>query len=155
MRSVRTRLSQPRLLLVIGLAIAVGTAYWRLDGTYSLTYVTGEDAINIAISGIGPGEVKFFSYQDHAGEKIRFLLARDSTNRIHAAVDACKRCYTYHKGYSSSDGRLICRFCGNQYKLEAMEAGLASCVPVSLPFQMVGEAVRIATAELEREHRLF
>ena len=99
--------------------------------------------------------MRFFTYQDQAGDQIRFLLARDATGRIKAAFDACQRCYVYHKGYVRSDGRLLCRFCGNRYKLEAMESGLASCVPMKLPFQMTGQTVNIKPADLERERGLF
>jgi uncharacterized membrane protein len=137
------------------LSVAIGTLYWTLGRESGLTSVTGKGSIDIAISGLKPGDVKFFSYRGHTGDEIRFLLARDSSSRIHTAVDACKRCYGYHKGYTSSDGQLVCRFCGNYYKLEAMEAGLASCVPVKLPFQLAGQAVRIKTAELELQRHLF
>jgi uncharacterized membrane protein len=155
MRSSRKRFSRPKFLLVLSVAIAVGTLYWTLGSESGLTSVTGEGSIAIAISGLKPGNVKFFSYRDHAGNEIRFLLARDAGSRIHVAVDACERCYTYRRGYTSSAGRLICRFCGNHYKLEAMEAGLASCVRVKLPFQMAGQTVRIKTAELEGQRHLF
>jgi uncharacterized membrane protein len=155
MRSLWKRFLRPKLFLIIGIAIAVAASYWTLSSEFYVTSVTGEGSIDIAISGLGPGNVKFFSYQDHVGDKVRFLLARDSSSRIHAAVDACERCYGYHRGYTSSDGRLICRFCGNHYKLEAMETGLASCVPIKLSFQLAGQAVRIKTAELERRRHLF
>ena len=60
----------------------------------------------------------------------------DSAGRVKGAFDACQRCYIYHQGYLNSAGELICRFCGNRYKLEAMEFGLESCVPKKLPFQV-------------------
>ena len=61
----------------------------------------------------------------------------------------------YGKGYVSSRGDLVCRYCGNRYKLEAMESGLAYCVPVKLPFQMTGQTVTINPADLEHERGLF
>ena len=93
--------------------------------------------------------------KDHAGDEVRFLLARDSAGRVRAAFDACKRCYMYHEGYDRSHGKLICRFCGNHYKLDAMESGLASCVPIKLPYRLSGQTVEIERAELERERYLF
>ncbi len=99
--------------------------------------------------------MRFFAYRDPAGDQIRFLLARDATGRTKAAFDACERCYMYHKGYAGSRGAIFCRFCGNRYKLEAMESGLASCVPVKLPFQMNGRTVNIKPADLESERGLF
>jgi uncharacterized membrane protein len=82
-------------------------------------------------------------------------LARDSAGRIKAAFDACERCYIYRKGYVSSGGNLVCRFCGNRYHLESMEAGLASCVPVKLPVQLLGQNAQIKAADLERERVMF
>ncbi len=117
--------------------------------------VIGDGSIDLPVSDLKSGDVKFFSYRDPAGGRIRFLLARDSNGDIHGAFDACKRCYTYHKGYYASGHELICRFCGNRYKLEAMESGLGSCVPVKLPFKASGHAVQIKAAELEQGHDLF
>jgi len=36
-----------------------------------------------------------------------------------------------------------------------MESGLASCVPLKLPFQMTGKTATINPADLERERGLF
>jgi uncharacterized membrane protein len=117
--------------------------------------VSANSSVSIDTSDLRQGDVRFFSYRDRAGDQIRFLLARDATGRTKAAFDACQRCYMYHKGYAGSRGALFCRFCGNKYKLEAMESGLASCVPVKLPFQMIGHTVNIKPADLERARGLF
>ena len=97
----------------------------------------------------------FSCISDTAGDQIRFLLARDSTGRVKGALDACRRCSMYGKGYVSSRGYLVCRYCGNRYKSEAMESGLASCVPVQLPLQVTGHTVTIKPADLERQRGLF
>ena len=99
--------------------------------------------------------MRFFTYRDRAGDQIRFLLARDATGRIKGAFDACRTCYMHNMGYVSSHGDLICRYCGNRYKLEAMESGLASCVPMKLPLQVTNHTVNIKPADLERERGLF
>jgi uncharacterized membrane protein len=117
--------------------------------------VSDGDAINISTHAIDPGEVKFYSYRDRAGAEIRFVLARDANGTVRAAMDACQRCYTYHQGYVSSDGYLVCKLCGNRYKLHVMTSGLASCVPVKLSLKMTGRTARISTAELERNRGLF
>ena len=117
--------------------------------------VSATPSINIATSDLGRGDVRFFTYRDRPGNQIRFLLARDSTGRIKGALDACQRCYMYRKGYVSSRGDLVCRYCGNRYRLEAMESGIASCVPVKLPFDITGHIVTIKPADLERERGLF
>jgi len=70
-------------------------------------------------------------------------------------MDACQRCYTYHKGYLTADGYLVCKLCGNRYKLAVMSKGLASCVPVKLSLKTDGQTAKIDTAELEHNRHLF
>jgi uncharacterized membrane protein len=117
--------------------------------------VSGSDSVVIPADTLAKGQVRFYSYRDRAGEEVRFILGRDSGGEVHAVMDACQRCYTYHKGYASSHGYLVCKWCGNRYKLQAMESGLASCVPVKLPIQMTGQRVNIKPADLEHNRALF
>jgi uncharacterized membrane protein len=117
--------------------------------------VFGSDLITVDLHELSPGSVSFYSYRDRAGAQLRFLLARDSKGALHGAMDACQRCYRYHKGYTSADGYLICRFCGNRYKLDAMSRGLSSCVPVDLPLQVSGQIAQIKRADLESQAGLF
>lgn len=117
--------------------------------------VSANPSVSVETNDLRPGDVRFFTYRARAGDQIRFLLARDATGRIKGVFDACQRCYMYHKGYVSSHGELICRYCGNRYKLEAMESGLASCVPMKLPLQVTNHTVNIKPADLERERGLF
>jgi uncharacterized membrane protein len=117
--------------------------------------VSGDGVVAIPTHDLKPDSVKFYSYSDRAGAELRFLLARDSGGTLHAAMDACRRCYTYHQGYVTSDGYLVCKLCGNRYKLAAMSKGLASCVPVKLSIKTDGQTAKIGTAELERNRGLF
>ena len=74
---------------------------------------------------------------------------------MHAVLDACERCYPYHRGYHAAHNVLTCNFCATNYRLGAMERGMAGCQPVKIPFRTVGQAIRIETAELERQSKLF
>src|SRR5208282_1896756 len=143
------------LLIAAAGLVAVAVSLSAMARAPEFTPVSANPSISIETDNLRWGDVRFFTYRDRAGDQIRFLLARDSTGRIKGAIDACQRCYMYHKGYASSGGDLVCRYCGNRYKLEAVEAGLASCVPVKLPFQMTGHTVNIKPADLERERGLF
>jgi uncharacterized membrane protein len=152
---LRQRFSWLKVLLICALLGVAAASFSSFRRERHFIQVAGEGAVKVPISELKPGDAEFFLYRDRAGDQIRFLLARDSTGRMHAALDACQRCYLYHRGYSVSDDELICRFCGNHYKLEAMESGLGSCVPIKLSIQVVGQVAKIATAELERGRRLF
>jgi uncharacterized membrane protein len=145
------------MALLIGAAVfvVVALSLAAIARGPQFTPVSANPSISIETKNLLPGNVRFFEYRDRAGNEIRFLLARDARGQIKAAFDACQRCYMYHKGYVSSRGDLLCRFCGNRYKLEAMESGLASCLPKRLPFQMTGQTVNIKPDDLERERWLF
>lgn len=141
--------------IVGGSLVACAIVVFAMTGRPQFTQVDGSPLVRIGIGDLRPGGVRFFAYRGRAGEQIRFLLARDSAGRIKAAFNACERCYIYRKGYLSSGGNLVCRFCGNRYHLESMEAGLASCVPVKLPVQLLGQNAQIKAADLERERVMF
>jgi uncharacterized membrane protein len=143
------------LLIAAGVLVVIAISYGMMARGPRCTPVSANPSITIETNDLRTGDVRFFMYRDRAGDQIRFLLARDSTGRIKAPFDACQRCYKYHKGYATSGGVLLCRFCGNRYKLEAMESGLASCIPMKLPFKMTGQTVNIKAADLERERGLF
>ncbi|MGO9603634.1 MAG: Fe-S-containing protein [Candidatus Binataceae bacterium] len=117
--------------------------------------VTGGDSVTIPVADLHPGDIKFYSYRDAAGSQIRFILERETDGRVQAAVDACQQCAQYRKGYTASGGYLVCRFCGNRYKLDAAPAGAASCSPIRLPVQLQGDSVKVDTSALEQHRGLF
>lgn len=117
--------------------------------------VTGAESVSIPVANLQPGDIKFYSYRDPAGGQIRFILERYNDGRVQAAVDACQQCAQYRKGYTASGGYLVCRFCGNRYKLDAAPAGAASCSPIKLPVQVKGQTVKVDTSALEQHQGLF
>ena len=158
--SIRARVAQrskfrwTRAFLACALLLAIVSlgSWLRQPGT---TPVSGFDSVSISLSTLGKSGVRFYSYRDRAGDELRFILARDSRGGVHAVMDACERCYNYHKGYAASHGYLVCRLCGNRYKLETMESGLASCVPAKLPIKVLGQYAKIKSADLEQHRGLF
>ena len=142
-------------LLALAVLTAVALSLSSMATGPQFITVSANPIVSIETDSLQPGDVHFFAYRDRAGDQIRFLLARDSTGKIKGAFDACRRCSMYGKGYFSSHGNLVCRYCGIRYKLESMESGFVSCVPVKLPFQTTGHSVNINPADLERERGLF
>jgi uncharacterized membrane protein len=145
-----------RIVLLIAVAfLAVAVSLAALSAGPRFITVSANPSVSIDTNSLRSGDVRFYTYKDHAGDQIRFVLARDSTGRVKGVFDACQRCSTYGKGYTSSHGDLVCGYCGNRYKLEAMETGIASCVPVRLPMQVTAHTVNIRPADLEQQRRLF
>jgi uncharacterized membrane protein len=119
------------------------------------TAVTGSDRISIPLAQLANGAASFFCYRDAAGERLRFVLARDDQGRVHSIIDACRQCGKFHEGYTSSRGELICRVCGNRYKLAAIEKGEASCVPLALPSRRDRDRIEVKVSDLKQVSRLF
>lgn len=138
-------------LIILG-AIAAGPL--RGQEFTLLTHATN-GVLSISAAKLANGTARLFSYRDKAGRTVRFILARDSKGKLHAVFDACKACYRFHQGYEVSHGYLVCRHCGHRYKLENMNAGKASCVPVPLPHQAKADTVRVKVANLKAGQWLF
>ena len=146
-----------RLKLILLALLVAGTASFLVNTrTPSFISVTSDsDLVIIPTDTLAREQVRFYSNRGRAGEELRFILGRDSRSEIHAAMDECQRCYSYHKGYNWSLGHLVCNFCGNRYKLHRMASGLASCVPVKLQIQVTNQTAKIKSADLERERGLL
>jgi uncharacterized membrane protein len=142
------------LVLTVAVAIAaVAISLATIDSNPRTITVTGNEFIDVEAPA-RPGAVQFFSWQDKAGSRINFLLARVQDGSIKSAFDACSRCFSYHQGYSTSNGYLVCRLCGTRYRV-GEKMGMASCEPVALPAIVNGSRVRIRTDDLEHARSMF
>jgi len=110
--------------------------------------VSGADSIRIDVGGLKNGQALSYCYHGDTGERIRFVLARGDDGKVRSVLDARRQCFTYRKGYRLDDGVLVCRTCGNRYRIEQMTRGLASCVPVGLPHQEDANQVKIKVSDL-------
>jgi uncharacterized membrane protein len=143
------------VLIVGAVALAaVIVALLAVGAGPTFTAVSGKDSISIPASSLKRGELRFFSYRDDAGKAIRFILARDDAGRVGASFDACQQCARYGKGYTSSRGYMVCRFCGNRYKIDAVPSG-TSCAPIRLKVRESGDTITVDTRELKRQRDLF
>ena len=113
--------------------LAAGAAFLTFTAISECTMVTGNDDVAINAFALRPGSARLFCYTDDAGKQLRFVLARGNDGKVRSVFDACRQCFTFHKGYRVVGGELICRVCGNHYPIDRMAEGKASCVPVSLP----------------------
>lgn len=142
------------LALVAALAL-VGVLIADSNSRPACTMLHGTTALHISLNGLARGEVRAFCYQAPAGQRLRFLLARDSSGDIHTAFDACRQCYKYHEGFTWSHGYLICRWCGTRYKIKNMNVGKASCAPVPLASNVRGNQVTVRVKDVEAGRWLF
>ena len=150
-------MKHPRAVFGAGLlAVAIGAAVIASPMIRPrCTEISGRDTLVVPLSKLGRDAISFFCYRDSAGERLRFLLARDSGGTVYSVFDACRQCYKFHRGYTVSDGYLICRLCGNRYKISDMQKGRASCVPVKLPVDLHNGKIQIKVADLKNGNSLF
>jgi uncharacterized membrane protein len=142
--------------IVFGAGVAILAAGWMIHVTRaSCVQVSGDGAVTVSVANLLRGNAQNYCYTDPAGRRLRFILARGSDGKIRSVFDACRQCFTYHRGFKVSDGELICRVCGNHYPMNHMTEGKASCVPASLPHQDNGASVTLKTSDLESGRYLF
>lgn len=138
------------LVIAAAAGIAFSAPLWR----ERCEAISGRSTVEVGADRLARGQAKTFCYKDAAGQ-VRFVLARGADGKIHSVLDACRQCYTFHKGYELSGGYLICRLCGNRYPINKMAAGKASCVPVKLDHQEEDGRIKIKVADLNEAHKLF
>jgi len=137
-------------------AVAVlGTALTRSLSHIPCKLLGGTETLTINLDRLAPRAVWAFCYREDSGQLIRFLPARDSKGNAHAIFDACGQCYKFHQGYTYSGHYLICRLCGNRYRLTQMDTGKASCIPVRLPSKIQGNQAKISVVDVKAGHWLF
>src|SRR6266436_3439740 len=98
--SGKMRRSAFKVLALMAALIVIAGLLTNSLSHLSCTVLNGAATLTIKLGDLGPGTVRAFCYRDPAGRKLRFLLARDSSGRVHTVFDACGQCYKFHKGYS-------------------------------------------------------
>ena len=144
-----------RFKILGGAVLAAGVGFLIFTSTSNCRMVMGRDSIDVNVAAMRPGSAQLFCYTDDAGKKLRFVLARGTDGKMRSVFDACRQCFTFHRGYQVMGGELICRVCGNHYRIDRMAEGKASCVPASLPHEDASGTVRIRTADLQAGHAFF
>jgi uncharacterized membrane protein len=138
------------------LAVAVAAALATMSVIRPrCTELYGDQTLTIPLDRLARGTADFFCFRDRSGKKLRFLLERDADGTVVSAFDACRQCYRFGKGYSIANGELICRVCGNHYKLSKILTGKASCVPVKLNVSQGARSVQVKVSDLEAGRSLF
>jgi uncharacterized membrane protein len=148
------RFGRKKIFLAAGAIILA--AGWMLHAASATCLpVLGSSLVRINVAGLLNGRAQTYCYADSAGKRLRFILARGDDGKVRTVFDACRQCYTYHRGFKISHDELICRVCGNHYPIEHMTKGKASCVPASLPHRESGAMVTINTSDLKSGGYLF
>ena len=144
-----------RLRILGGLILSAGAAFLVFTANSECTMVTGSDEVAVNVPRLHSDSAQLYCYKDEAGKRLRFVLARGEDGKVRSVFDACRQCFSFHRGYRISGGELICRVCGNHYPIDRMTEGRATCVPVSLPHHEDGSKVEIKVSDLKSGAALF
>jgi uncharacterized membrane protein len=142
------------ILIVVALAIGAAAAIGPIIAP-GCTLTQGTEVVTVPTGDLNRGSAKFYCYRNHDGQLVRFVLARGDDGVIRSVFDACRQCFRFHKGFTVDNGFLVCRLCGNRYKLDDMRIGLASCQPVHLESAESDSKVQVKVAALEQGSKLF
>jgi uncharacterized membrane protein len=136
------------------LALAAGAWLFATPAAQCTTARAVDGIVSVSLSNLKPGTTRLFCYDD-AGKRLRFLLSRGNDGTVQAAFDACRQCYTFHRGYRIEHGEIICRVCGNRYQVAHMTEGKASCVPARLSTRVSGNTVTVQVSNLRAGRSMF
>ena len=146
-----------KLKIAMGAILVAGAGFLAFSATSNCSPVRASDKgdVSVGIAGLLRGHAEMFCYTDSAGQKLRFVLARGMDGQVRSVFDACRQCFTFHRGYQIVAGELICRVCGNHYAIDRMAEGKASCVPEHLTHGGDAQIVKIKTSDLSAGRALF
>jgi uncharacterized membrane protein len=143
------------VVIAIGVfALAMGAWLISTPAAQCIAAHAVDGTVSVSLDSLKPGTARRFCYND-AGKRLRFLLARGNDGKVHAAFDACRQCYMFHRGYRIEHGEVVCRVCGNRYAATHMTEGKASCVPARLSTRVSGKTVTVSVSSLHSGRSLF
>lgn len=111
--------------------------------------------VSVVVQELAAGSVRFLTFRDASGRTADFFVYRESGGTARAALDACRTCARFRKGYRLEDGQVVCVYCGMRYELDRLAEGIGSCVPIALPVARTGDRLHIAAEALEEGLRYF
>lgn len=117
----------------------------RTDGT----------TVTVEIAAVEEKGFDFFTYVADSGATVSFFVYRDSSEALRAALDACRKCYRWRRGYTFDGEHVVCRKCGERFEIDTLHEGRGSCAPISLSSTRDGNTLRIPAAELEAGKAYF
>ena len=144
----------PAALCLAALALAAISGCARGGAKYPEVRAL-DGTVSIVTADLPAGAARFFTFRDASGRTADFFVYRESGGTARAALDACRTCARFRKGYRLQDGRMVCISCKRRFEIDALATGSGSCVPIALPVEHASDRVHIAAEALEEGVRYF
>lgn len=113
------------------------------------------DVFRLPASGLTT-EAAFFT-ADANGTTVPFFAVRDTSGRVHVALDACQVCAEAKKGYIQQGDHMQCRNCGKTFRIAQITemGGKGGCHPIALPSTTAGDSIIVKRSDVAAGVRWF
>jgi len=142
------------LVCLAALTLAAASGCMRSRAKYPEVRAL-DGTVSVVTEEIAAGGARFFTFRDRSGRTADFFVYRESGGTARAALDACRTCARWKKGYRLEGDRMVCIYCGMRFELDHLADGIGSCVPIALPVSRGGDRIHIAAEALEEGLRYF
>jgi uncharacterized membrane protein len=140
-------------LIVAGLGILSGCGRQPIS-VYPVLQEKG-GLIRVDISGMSDSSCRFYTYPSRSGRNVDYLVYKDNAGTAQVALDACRTCYRWRRGYRLEGEEVACAKCGTRFPLDGLAEGTGSCVPIKVPAAIEGGTLVISSSDLEEGARYF
>jgi uncharacterized membrane protein len=114
-----------------------------------------DGTVSIVTEDLAAGSARFYTFRDRSGRTADFFVYRESGGATRAALDSCRTCARWKKGYRLEGGKMVCIYCGMRFDLDTLAKGIGSCIPIALPVSPAGDRIHVAAEGLEEGLRYF
>lgn len=146
------------VLIVLVFVAAVLGADYVLEGRLGDSDRVGpgpDGNVRVSLAGLEPQQVRFYQFLNTGNQEVRFFVGRDTAGHVQVAFDANEICFKTKRGYRHEGEWLVCNKCDKSFRLAAANQGGGGCNPVPLRYQVQGEELVIAEADVLGGWRLF
>lgn len=114
-----------------------------------------EGRIAIDVSGLQPGQVRFYRFLNTGNQEVKFFVGRDRHGTLQVAFDASESHARVGRGFRHEGDWVVDAKCDTASRLEEVNQGGGGCRPVPLDHRVQGEQVVLLEDDVLRGWRLF
>lgn len=167
----------PKMLIIIGAAIALVVAGWIVysntsrarsmdrpmkaqalrEGNRGMQYTalnSENGEVKVPLSALQGGAASYFVYHAN-GTDIKFFVLRASDGTVRAALDSCTSCYHAKLGYRQDGETMICNNCGMGFKSTDVGHITGGCSPIPLTNSQDGKTLVVKAKDLLEGAKYF
>jgi uncharacterized membrane protein len=104
--------------------------------------------VRLPLATFTDSRARFYRYPTAPGDEVRFFVVMDPKGVIHAAFDACLRCYGQGRGFRQAGEVMVCNSCRGRVRSADLDTLEYACTPVPIRRTLDGEDVLLLEADL-------